>query len=433
MSQPCGLVKCSRTSRGLCDCCKQNLCLQHLNEHNALLISELDSLADEINALGNRFKTLNIQKTNESYYEKLDQWRVKCHEEIDRFFELKHQQLNECMSGKVREQEKEYNRLQSKVAELIREQETTKQDIDLLTSSIRHLEEQLHRIDRTYFQINIRPLVIDDDCICINEKIEHEIDLLTLSSTYKKINYPLESRMALTCNGQHVLIHRKPNLCLIDREMNIVKQTVWYSEKIYDFCWSSTLNKFVVIDENNVFLIDKNTLMIENVPTIKERWLSCTCSDTTLFLSTKRRPSSIVQYNLLPSMKFIKEWKSSHISSRDEIIHNIVYTNETLALIVKNKSDKVVRMELRSIETFDSIWILQLDIPCNDNAFFHCCSLMHNEWLIADHENGRFLHITNDGKMKKTFAYNPNPHRVILFELDTLVVSTKNEVKFHKL
>ncbi|CAF4320362.1 unnamed protein product, partial [Adineta steineri] len=187
MSQPCGLVKCTRTSRGLCDCCKQNLCLQHLNEHNALLISELDSLADEINALGNRFKTLNIQKTNESYYEKLEQWRVQCHQEIDRFFELKNQQLNECVSGKVREQEKEYNRLQSKVAELIREQETTKQDIDLLTSSIHHLEEQLHRIDRTYFQISIRPLVIDDNSICINETIEHEIDLLNLSSTYKTI------------------------------------------------------------------------------------------------------------------------------------------------------------------------------------------------------------------------------------------------------
>jgi hypothetical protein len=52
MSQLCAIPKCERTVRGLCDCCKQKLCLQHLNEHNTLLISELNPLIDEINAVG---------------------------------------------------------------------------------------------------------------------------------------------------------------------------------------------------------------------------------------------------------------------------------------------------------------------------------------------------------------------------------------------
>ena len=76
MSQLCGVNKCSRTSRGLCDCCTQNLCLQHLNEHNTSLISQLNPLTDEINALGDRLNTITIQKTVDGYHRKLEEWRV---------------------------------------------------------------------------------------------------------------------------------------------------------------------------------------------------------------------------------------------------------------------------------------------------------------------------------------------------------------------
>jgi hypothetical protein len=41
MSQLCATQKCERTVRGLCDCCKQQLCLQHLNKHNLSLINQL--------------------------------------------------------------------------------------------------------------------------------------------------------------------------------------------------------------------------------------------------------------------------------------------------------------------------------------------------------------------------------------------------------
>jgi hypothetical protein len=63
MSQSCAVAKCIRASRGLCDCCTQYLCIQHLSEHNASLISQLNPLTDEINALGDRLKTINIQTT----------------------------------------------------------------------------------------------------------------------------------------------------------------------------------------------------------------------------------------------------------------------------------------------------------------------------------------------------------------------------------
>ncbi|CAF1564779.1 unnamed protein product, partial [Rotaria sordida] len=54
MSQPCAIDGCKRTSRALCHCCQQDLCIFHLNEHNDLLNSQLNPLVDEINTLGDR-------------------------------------------------------------------------------------------------------------------------------------------------------------------------------------------------------------------------------------------------------------------------------------------------------------------------------------------------------------------------------------------
>ena len=57
----------------------------------------------------------------------------------------------------------------------------------------------------------------------------------------------------------------KPNLCFVDQEMNIDKEVLWnHDDKIREICWSSTLDRFIVIGAKNVFLVDENTLTIDN-------------------------------------------------------------------------------------------------------------------------------------------------------------------------
>ena len=94
MSQSCAANKCSRTSRWLCDCCNQSLCLQHLNEHNALLVTKLNPLTDEINELGDRLKSFNIEQALVSCRRKLEKWRDDCHQKIERLFERKEQRIS---------------------------------------------------------------------------------------------------------------------------------------------------------------------------------------------------------------------------------------------------------------------------------------------------------------------------------------------------
>ncbi|CAF3903620.1 unnamed protein product [Rotaria sordida] len=432
MSQSCSIKKCTRTARGLCDCCRQNLCLQHLNEHNTLLISQLHPLTDEINALEVRLKTLNIQKIIGNSHEKLEQWRQECYKKIDCIFEQKCQELHQLVNEKVDQQREELKRINLKITELINAQETTRQDIDLLISTIRQLKTNMNKIERTCFTIDTRPLLTDDMLVVINKPTEHELDLSTLSPAYTTIHRTEESFPSLTNNDRYFLIHQHPDLCLFDREMNIVKQTLWSYGAIHDMCWSSTLDRFIVLGKNNIYLIDENTMTVDNVQTSEERyWGSCTCSDTVLFASTNEYPSSVLEFTLILTIELIREWKYPLTCIKDEGIADTVYNNGNLALMVMSESKKSVRIELRNANTFDPIWSLKLDIRCVQKIAFRCCSLTFNEWLIIDYETGRLIQITKDGKMKKTIQYHPTPCRAILFDFNKLAVLTVDDVTLH--
>jgi hypothetical protein len=432
MSQTCAVTKCNRAPRWICDCCQQTLCLQHLNEHNALLISQLNPLTDEINALGDRLKSLNIEKAVDSCRRKLEQWRDDSHQKIDRLFQQKSKELDRLVDENFKKQQQEIVRIQKKIADLIREEETTREDIDSLTSAIHHLKMKMDKIVSTCFDINTRPLMIDDSLIDFKEL--DELDISSLSPVCKTISRLEESSRPFASNDRFLLIHQMPNLCLVDPEMNIIKDTLWSHGRINDMCWSSTLNRFIVTGNEMVFLVDENTLMIDNVQTIRQqRWLSCTCSETSLFLSTNEEASSIMKFTLLPNIQLVKQWKSPDTCKRNECIHGIRHDNEKIALMIKNVDLNSLYIELKYVETLVRIWSLEINDAGNHTIAFRCCLLPGNEWLVVQYETGNLLQITKDGKLKKVIKYKPNPYRAGLMGQNKLIILTKNNINLHRL
>ncbi|CAF3738053.1 unnamed protein product [Rotaria sp. Silwood1] len=420
-------------SRGLCHCCKQNLCLQHFNEYNPLAISQLNQFTDETNVLGDRLKTLNILKIIGHSRRKLEQWREDCYTKIDLFFEQKCQELDQLVNEKVDQQREELNRMQLKLTEFTNTQKITHQHIDLLISKISQLRSNIINLEETCFKITTHPLILDDTFVSIQKTNEHDINLSTLSHTYKTIHRPEGSFQSLACDGQHLLIHQHPNLCLFDREANVTKQTLWSYGEIRDMCWSSTLGQFIVLGANSIFLISENTMSIQEVHTIREReWISCTCSDTVLFVSTNEYASSIMEYTLFPTIEFIRERKHPLIlCNKDEYMVGIVYNNGNIALMIMNISKKSVHIELRNAKTLERIWSFQPDTVCTQKIAFRSCSLTCDEWLFVDYETERLLQITKDGKVKEIIKYYPCPYRAVLFDQDKLALSTLNGVHLH--
>ncbi|CAF3384611.1 unnamed protein product [Rotaria sp. Silwood2] len=419
-------------SRGLCHCCQQNLCLQHFNEYNKLSISHLNQFNNETNILDDRLKTLNIFKIIGNSRRKLEQWREDCYTKIDLFFEQKCQELDRLANEKVNQQREELNRIQMKLTELNNAQKTTHQDIDLLISKMSQIRSSIMDLEKTCFKITTHPLILDDTFIDIKKMNEHEVNLSSLSHIYKAIHRPEGGFQSLACDGQHLLIHQHPNLCLFDRDANIVTQTVWSYGEIRDMCWSVTLGQFIVLGANSIFCINENTMSIQEVDTIREQdWISCTCSETVLFVATNECASSIMEYILFPAIEFVRERKHPLVCKKDEFIVGVVYNNANLALMVMNMFKKSIHIELRNAKTLERIWLFQPDIVCTQKIAFRCCSLTCDQWLIVDYETGRLLQIAKDGKIKETMKYYPCPYRAILFDQNKLALSTMNGVHLH--
>jgi hypothetical protein len=393
----------------------------------------LNPLADEINALADRFTAINIDKATNDSRQKLNQWRIDCHQIIDQFYKEKCEELERYVNESVNEQRKVIADLRSKMSELIEKQETTKHDIDSLKSAIRTLERQMNEIEHFRIQVDICPLMIDNRLVQIGRSETHQFDLSNFPPLYRKIKRPFIQSNSVTSSDRFLLVHIGSNLCLIDQDLSVMKQKEWNDGPIIDMCWSSALARFVVIVKNDILLIDENRLSSEQIQQAEGKTLwACGCSNKSLYLSRNAWDSSLLEFSLLPAIRFVKLWKTTDRSQQEQRIDAIVYSHGTLALVINDRSSQEKLMELRSLETFATLWSIQLDLSYNERIV-RCCLLSHSEWLLADWHTSRLFHVTNKGKLKKTDIYQSVPNGMTLFCSNILVILANKTINFHKL
>ncbi|CAF0742419.1 unnamed protein product [Didymodactylos carnosus] len=200
MSQSCAITTCKRVSRALCNCCHQNLCRDHLNEHDDLLNAQLNPLADGINKLGDQLTTISAEQILSQSHEKLNQWRQDAYKTIDHLYEQKYEEVGRFISQKIHEQQEEIVQNQFKIGRLMHEREATVDHIDALTLNIQNIEEQIKEIEQIPVRINIRPLVVDDSIIDIVETNPNQLNLSNLPPVYQTIKRSDNNSRVLATN-----------------------------------------------------------------------------------------------------------------------------------------------------------------------------------------------------------------------------------------
>jgi len=167
MSQKCATDYCRRTSRALCKCCNQDLCLQHIWQHKDLIIFQFNTLKREINEVNSRLNFVDIPKSTTAFREQMKQWRADSYTIIDRFYEQKCEELNQYIKEKIDDQREYINRLQKRIDEFIENEYGNQQDIHLIKLNINDFNEKIDKIEQTSFPMTISPLVIDKNLIQI--------------------------------------------------------------------------------------------------------------------------------------------------------------------------------------------------------------------------------------------------------------------------
>ena len=140
-----------------------------------------------------------------------------------------------------------------------------------------------------------------------------------------------------------------------------------------------------------------------------------------------------MEYRLLPSVEFIKEWKFPKTCQSDEWISDMKYNNGSIALIIMKPSQKKIFIQLRNIHTLDQLWSFELDNMVLQEKAVRCCILNSEEWLVLDNEFDRLVHLTKDGKIKSSCSYEPKPYGASMFGPDIIVIAADNNIKFYQL
>ena len=427
----CVIVGCRRLANVLCHCCQENLCRNHYNEHD-YLNSKLNLLADEIDSFDRQLLAIDLKKYIQTTNDRLQQWKFESYKAIDQYCEQKYREIEQHLLKIITLKRENIEQLRTSMLDLVQKRSMTLELIETLTSELRAIENDMHDIDQKHLAIHCTPLIIDRGLIQIEALAMEDFEVTALTTPIKTIEYTRQGLYPIASNQKYLVIHREPNLCLIDRNWKMIKQTPWTHGQIFDMCWSSALGKFFILTLNQIYIFDVDRISIERVETTQRlHWLACTCSDTSLFLSTNEKGSSICEFNLLNSFQSAKRWDPPETCSRDERIHDMFYNKGTLLLIIENTLNEKIRVELRSSARFDRLWSIQLDLLYKGKVF-SCALLNYDQWLIIDSNSSRLLQISMDGKIKSSSNYNPAPSCACLFGSDILAISTLQGVNIHQ-
>lgn len=435
MSRPCAILECKRVSRALCYCCQQNLCRDHLNEHDDLLNSRLNPIADEVNILKDRINNIDRRTIFSNLQEQLNQWRTEAHRRVDSFYDEKRNQINTIIDAKLNNYTKAIDHIRITVKQLIDKQETTVEDLNTIEERLQIIRGDFAQIEDQAIDLRICPLDIDDKLIEIDdENTKQDFDISTLTPAVYTINRSKESYKAVSTNNRTLLMHHDNQLCLYNQNLILLKKLPWNHEWIRDICWSSTISRYFLITLTDIFTLDETSMSIEQIVTgLRHKYRSCTCSNTSFYVTTDEFGSSICEYRLQPQIELICQWRPADLCRANEMTQDIAYHNGKLAFIIANQTTMTQRMELRVAQRFEPIWSVEFNIVDQLNDAYHLCLFNYNEWIVTDWRTKQLFHITNDGQIKSRQTYDQIPYRCCQFGSNLLAISAKSSLNFHRL
>jgi len=90
--------------------------------------------------------------------------------------------------------------------------------------------------------------------------------------------------------------------------------------------------------------------------TVCDCWERGTCSETSLYLSTFGDNPYIVEFYFNASIQFNKQFNQDIIFNQYDIINDIKYHDNHLAIIIENGLYNQSHFQLHSLKSFQCIW-----------------------------------------------------------------------------
>lgn len=341
----------------------------------------------------------------------LENWREEAHLIVDQFYEAKRDQLIETKRGVLK---RDLERLLSKCDHHVNSH-SIEQDLSTMQIKINELE---------HLRLTAHSLKISDHFIV-------QRNLFPLKHAHRTLHLKTHGGCPIGSNEKHLLVDREGKyLTLLDHHLSIVREIPFTHDGIHGISWSKQLNRFFIVLFKEILLMNEENMHFERCPIVNDiDWWRGTCSEKSLFLSTVEWGSSIYEFDIHSKFELVQQWHSPITCSKDEIICDLKYANHHLAIPISNRVHDTSRIELRDVTTLECIWSVSIHGRCR------CCSINGDQWLVLDHDDCQFYHISADGRLlkKDKYEHHQQVEDLIPWGENQLAVLTKKSINLHEL
>ncbi|CAF0944007.1 unnamed protein product [Rotaria sordida] len=454
-SAPCR--ECDRGSYR-CDGCRQLFCEYHFSEHRQYLTQQFDNLTTEysdlqkILALPPSYQSLT---ENTELIDKINQWEIDIIRQVKEIAEATREKIRHRSDTIATERfGPEFQQLTEELQQRQRTNHLYELDIEQLTTKLNNFKLQVEESLLTTAEIRTIPIdwtkyiqiVMKQNRVQRNQRNIHIDRLLTI-----KPRISLDVRgadwhvLGTTSSSNSIFLHyqhtRKNKRLSVVNVNGQQKQIPWYEDQsIWDSCWSSFLNKFIILADNRLYTYDNNIVTSDSMQLIeavkpkrdKMEFLRCICSDETIFITYDERNSSIDEYNM-------SHWTVVHryenIVKQNEIIVGIAMSeiNSNLIGITVLDDKQHWHFELR-----DRSMLLISSIQLDKSEFNRRIISLSNSsmnWLIVHTGTIFFTVLDETAQTKRTIeCAEPIDLATYFAPQNCLVVLTqKSKLKFFDL
>ncbi|CAF1057505.1 unnamed protein product [Didymodactylos carnosus] len=401
--------------------------MKHLTEHFKIINDRLPICVNQLNELLVELNQISSSTVVKKTYDHLDKWRQQSHQTIDDIYEQKRNEIDQILSRNYdkykNDQLNNIDKTKSYTENLINKQNATHYQMEEFNKTLEITQSTFNKFKQNFVLINTIPLNINANVVDL-QLLSKIADIYSLKTPEKILKLNDKWFSSFASHNDYLLLYQNSKFCLYNNMLTIVNEIEWNNDLIVDMCWSSTLDKYVILTEKFLFTLDETSMtLIERLKTDKT-FLSCTCSHEKLFVISQNCPSTIEEYEL-QSFILIREWKSQQIFAIHELIYSIRCDNDHFCLLIKNKLTGKVHIELRTTATMNTVWSVIVPIPFS-NSISRLCLLSFNEWLIIDEQSNHLIQISSDGKLKSKVHFNFKPCNAVRFDYNSTIVIVDN-------
>ncbi|CAF1397409.1 unnamed protein product [Didymodactylos carnosus] len=407
--------KCDICQKGagisLCPGCEQMFCRKDFNEHRQQLTTQLDIIIREHDFVKQSVdQTCDV--TTSKVFDEIEKWEMEWMNKV----KMAAGRAREEVRNIVAESKKQLKRITDEIRPRMADEDYVEYDLDRWVNDIKQVNADMQAMSSM--------IVIDRDdeyewkkMIKVRKR-EHQSHVSkSLKRSEKRINEvkqldfnKLKVRpqrqikvdgdyWAMRASEMNLLYCGKDTLCLTDRAGHMTNALRWSEAFVFDICWSSFLDRFLILTPTTLHSLNVQTSEVTQIKQVSDKkkadFWRCACSNQTLLVNIRENGSVVEEWDMSGEWRMMTRWHPPLSCQQNERIIDIRFSCDGSHIgvtVCVNGQYNQFHVRDRSMNILNNITFPWLEYG------YVLLSIPNGQWLTHEARNEQLHMVSRDGK-----------------------------------